>query len=332
MEIRQVNIADINAGVVGLGLMGSSIVCCLLVSGHRVKAIAPIHQDSIGALVRIEEQLAVCRDAGLLSSSVASCLSQLTISEDYKELADCSFVLECVMEKIEIKKQVYEKIVEHVTPQTIIASNTSALPIGALQKLVAHPERFLGIHWAEPAYMTRFLEITCGEQTDPFYAAWVFELAHQWRKEPTLLKKDIRGFITNRLMYALYREALQLAEKGDATIEDIDKALKYDFGSWITLMGIFRRMDFTGLKDFEKIFHNSFPALSNRDDVPLLMQQMVDSGARGVKNLRGLYQYTAHEGVQWSEAFALFNRDIYRLAELYPAEALKKSRLSKSMV
>jgi 3-hydroxybutyryl-CoA dehydrogenase len=207
MEIKQIRHPDINIGVVGLGLMGSSIISCLLISGHWVKAIAPISQDKIGALSRIEDQLTICKDDGLLSSSPASCLLRLTISEDYKELADCSLVLECVIEKMEIKKLVYEKIVKHASSETIIASNTSAIPIDTLQKMVINPARFLGIHWVAPAYMTRFLEITCGEQTDPAYAEWIFSLTPHWRKEPTLLRKDIRGFITNRLLYALYRES-----------------------------------------------------------------------------------------------------------------------------
>jgi len=149
-------------------------------------------------------------------------------------------------------------------------------------------------------------------------------LAHHWGKEPTLLRKDIRGFITNRLMYALYREALHLTESGDATLEDADKALKYDFGSWMTLMGIFRRMDFIGLKDYAEVFSNLFPSLCNNEQIPQTMQHLINTAAGGVKDLKGLYTYTEEEAKEWNEAFALYNNDIYWLAELYPSETAKK--------
>jgi 3-hydroxybutyryl-CoA dehydrogenase len=188
--------------------------------------------------------------------------------------------MECVIENIEIKESVFNKIACAVSEDAIIASNTSAIPISTLQKLVPNPKRFLGIHWAEPAYMTRFLEVTCGEDTDIAYAEWVVKLAQLWGKEPTLLRKDIRGFITNRLMYAVYREGLALIQKGDVTMEDADKAFRYDAGSWMTLMGIFRRVDFLGLQDSLQAWNAIYPKLSNDETVPGVMQEMVDKQAR----------------------------------------------------
>ncbi|RYE16832.1 MAG: 3-hydroxyacyl-CoA dehydrogenase family protein, partial [Sphingobacteriaceae bacterium] len=199
-------------------------------------------------------------------------------------------------------------------------SNTSAIPISILQNYVPHPHRFLGIHWAEPAFMTRFLEITCGEKTDLKLAEWAFNMAHQWGKEPTLLKKDIRGFVTNRLMYAVYREGLSLVDKGDATIEDLDKAFRYDAGSWMTLMGIFRRLDYLGLNDMETILKNIFPQLNNNDGVPLAMQKMIALQAKGTQTAQGFYNYKGNEAKEWEEAFADFNKDIDQLAALYPSK------------
>ncbi|SEJ58663.1 3-hydroxybutyryl-CoA dehydrogenase [Dyadobacter sp. SG02] len=309
-------------GVVGLGLMGSSIVAALLVAGHPVRAIAPIAQEAPVAPERIAGQLRQCRDAGLIGS-VQPYLDGLAISEDYAALAGCELVIECVIEKPEIKSTVYQKITNAVSAGCIIGSNTSAIPISELQKFVDIPARFLGIHWAEPAFMTRFLEITCGEQTDPVFAERVFGMAHRWGKEPTLLKKDIRGFITNRLMYAVYREIFHQIESGNASREDVDKAFRYDAGSWMTLMGIFRRMDYLGLKDFQTILPRIFSELGNSAEVPEIMQQMVREGARGVHNDRGIYPYEAGEGAQWDEAFARFNQKIHLLAAEYSAEKVK---------
>ncbi|MEJ7768902.1 MAG: 3-hydroxyacyl-CoA dehydrogenase family protein [Chitinophagaceae bacterium] len=311
------------AGVVGLGLMGSSIVVSLLISGHEVKAIAPLEDDMKLGSLHIEEQLKQCLNFGLLDKPVASYLSQLTVSDNYMHLEGCSFVLECVTEILTIKREVYEKILSVTSEDTIIASNTSAIPISMLQQYITHPGRFLGVHWGEPAYMSRFLEIICGSKTDLRNAEWVFNLSKCWGKEPTLLRKDIRGFVTNRLMYAIYREALHLVENGEATMEDTDKAFKYDAGSWITLMGIFRRMDFVGLKDAEEIFKNIFPKLSNATGVPECMKEMVKLKARGTKTLKGLYEYSPAEAKKWEAEFALFSKDIFELAASYPCDTVE---------
>ena len=314
--------ADITVGVVGVGLMGSSIVVALLIAGHQVIAIAPLTEELGKAPAHIKEHLLLCEDAALLHQPVNNYMDRVIISGDYNQLKNCQMVLECVTERSDIKKQVYEKISNVVSNETVISSNTSAIPISILQSYVPNPERFLGVHWAEPAYMTRFLEITCGKQTGPQYADWAYQLAHQWGKEPTLLKKDIRGFVTNRLMYAIYREALTIEENGDATIEDLDKAFRYDAGSWITLMGMFRRMDYIGLDNLSHIIKNIFPVLSNREEVPPSMQKMVEEHLRGTKSSKGFYNYEDDEGIEWEEAFAKFNKDIDQLASQYPSKAI----------
>ncbi|MEO6914298.1 MAG: 3-hydroxyacyl-CoA dehydrogenase NAD-binding domain-containing protein [Chitinophagaceae bacterium] len=315
---NKAQLANIEVGVVGLGLMGSSIIVTLLMAGHKVKAIAPLASDLEMASTKIIDQLNHCHDAGLIEDP-SGLASNVEISEDFKRLQNCQIVFECVIEDIRIKADIYQKITSIVSSSTIIATNTSAIAITTLQELVPNPERFLGIHWAEPAYATRFMEITCGDKTYLEYAEWIFNIAHHWGKEPTLLKKDIRGFITNRLMYAVYRELFQLMAQGRISMEDADKSFRYDAGSWITLMGVFRRMDFTGLKDWAVVLPSIFPTLSNRNTVPEVMQQMVECNARGTQNLKGLYSYSAEEAKEWDHAFALFNKDIFQLASLYPS-------------
>lgn len=308
----------IKVGVVGLGLMGSSIAVALLTAGHLVVAVAPQPNEEEIAALRIHQQLTVCKKMGLINCSVEYYLARLTVTQDYSKLNTCWLIQECVVEKIEIKQMVYQKIVDIVDQHVLIASNTSAIPISTLQQHIAYPERFMGIHWAEPAFATRFLEITCGEQTDTEKAELVYKLAHHWRKEPTLLKRDIRGFITNRLMYAVYREGLSLVEKGEASLEDADKAFKYDAGSWMTMMGIFKRMDFEGLADHYLRFKNLLPDLSNSSSVPLLMQQIVNENARGISSKKGLYRYTDAEVEGWEKSFSAFNEDIFKLANQFP--------------
>jgi 3-hydroxybutyryl-CoA dehydrogenase len=315
-------------GIVGLGLMGSSIVASLLAVGHPVKAVEPISDEKEAGYNRILEQLHLCKKFDLLSGTLDECLSLLTVSSEYDILGECNLIVECIVENLSIKETVFKKIAAIASKETILASNTSAIPISILQKFVCEPKRFIGIHWAEPAFATRFLEIICGKETDEATTATIVELALNWGKEPTVIKKDIPGFITNRLMYAVYREILCLVEKGDTNFVDADKCFRYDAGSWMTLMGIFRRMDYEGLADYYTACNNIFPLLSNSDEISLQMQNFVDSRSRGIQNGKGFYNYTHREAERWSQAFSDFNRDIFHLAAQYPEAPTTKKNLS----
>lgn len=307
-------------GVVGLGLMGTSIATNLLLAEHSVVGIAPIASDFDHAKSQIVKQLQHSQTLGLLNHSIDYYLNNFELSMDYNTLHDCFLVMECVIEDIEIKKSVFEKIESVVSYDTIMGTNTSAIPISYLQQFLKVPCRFMGIHWAEPAYATRFLEIICGEQTSEDKANTLFQLAISWGKEPTLLKKDIRGFITNRLMYAVYREGLALEAENVATLEDLDKCFRYDVGSWISLMGIFQRMDYIGIDAFSEMLKTQLPLLSNADTVPTIMETILANQWRGIYSQNGLYQYTKEEAEAWESAFAQFNKEMYHLANKYPYE------------
>lgn len=317
---RKIHHRDAKIGIVGLGLMGSSIVASLLALGYQVKAIAPIHGEKEVGYKRILEQLLLCEKFDILAVPVDEYIRLLTVSAEYDELQECSLVVECIVENLAIKENVFKKIAAVVRQDAILASNTSAIPISILQKAVPNPQRFIGIHWAEPAFATRFLEIICGSQTSVDTTDAVVKLALDWGKEPTVLKKDIRGFITNRLMYAVYREILHLVEKEHASFIDADKCFRYGAGSWMTLMGVFRRMDYNGLQDYYKAYKNIFPLLSNSDDISPKMQTIVDTHSRGIQNGKGFYGYTRQEAAQWSQAFSEFNKDIFQLAANYPEQ------------
>lgn len=316
--------SSFSVGVVGLGLMGCSITTCLLLAGHRVVAVAPLPLDVPTAHPRIHEHLRKSQEEGLTEQSPEHFFESLLVTEDYEALADCQLVIECTLEDLTIKKSVYEKIEAVVSTEAVITSNTSAIPISILQKEVRYPERFLGLHWAEPSHTTRFLEVICGEMSDVAKGEWLYELSHAWGKEPTLVRKDIRGFITNRLMYALYREAFHLVENGYATVEDVDRACRNNAGYWMTLVGPFRWMDLTGVPAYHTVLKDLFPTLSNGTEVPALIDDIVKAGGKGVANAHGFYPYTEEEATLWRETFEAFSYEIRELALRYPADVVKK--------
>src|SRR3569833_1821232 len=221
-------------GTVGVGLMGSSIATCILAAGHNVTSLVKSMDQAKEARKRILGYLEELYEEGMLKENPALALAILTITDDVAQLEGHEIVIESIIESVEEKKAVYRKLEAVLSPTAIIGSNTSAIPVTILQEGLIHPERLLGIHWAEPAHITRFMEVICGNQSDITFAHIIIDLAESWGKEPSLLKKDIRGFITNRIMYAMLREAYHLVEKGYATVEDVDRSLRNDLGYWIT--------------------------------------------------------------------------------------------------
>ncbi|HUV12024.1 MAG TPA: 3-hydroxyacyl-CoA dehydrogenase family protein, partial [Acidobacteriota bacterium] len=254
------------AGIIGLGLMGHSIIACLLAAGHPVVGVSRSlarHPDSKRHVLSLLRQMV---REGLLRDKPTELIKRLSLSEDFADLALCRIVIESIVEDIETKKKTYRSIEAAVKATTIIGSNTSSIPVTLLQRGAMHPGRFVGIHWDEPAHITRFMEIIVGEKTLKKYGREVVALAEQWGKEPSLLKKDIRGFIANRVSYAMFREACHLVESGVCTLEDVDRSLRNDVGWWMPFAGPFRYMDLMGSTTYGKVMENLLPELSTNPE------------------------------------------------------------------
>jgi 3-hydroxybutyryl-CoA dehydrogenase len=314
----------IKIGVVGLGLMGTSIITALLIAGHKVIAVAPIEDDLLYSPERLVHYLNESYKNGLIKQDVNAMLANVTFTKNYEDLQPCSLIMECVVENMEIKKLVYQKIECHIEKDAILTTNTSALPIDFLKDHVKYPNRFIGLHWAEPAFTSKFLEIVCSSTTDIAIAENLYRIATIWGKEPTLVRKDIRGFITNRIMYAMYREAFFLVENGYATIEDVDRSCRNDGGHWMPFCGLFRYMDITGLQAYYHVMKDLFPTLNNQTEVPELIKGIAEDGGAGISNGKGFYNYTKQEAQEWERAYEEFAFDISRLSNKYPIDLVEK--------
>ncbi len=308
----------IRIGTVGLGLMGSSIATCLLSAGHEVTSLVKQMEKADAARERILKFLQQLKEEGRLKEPPEKIILRLTITDNISTLAGHELVIESIVEHIGIKKQLFRELETVLLPDAIIGSNTSAIPVSMLQDGLQHPERILGVHWGEPAHVLRFLEVICGKGSDIRNAEKVMTLAEGWGKEPSLVKKDIRGFISNRLMYAMMREAFNLVENGYASYADIDRACRNDFGYWITFAGPFRFMDLTGIPAYLHVMEGLFPELDNSTKAPAFMEQLVASGAKGVSNAQGFYPYTEATAEKWEKLFVEFTYEIRNLSEKYP--------------
>ncbi len=307
-------------GVLGLGLMGKSIVACLLASGDRIIALETDQRRARAALAKVRNLLRDMKRRGFMAGEPDELITHLSLARNYGDFRGCALVIESIVEDLPAKRSVIRALERVVSPATLIASNTSAIPVSSLQRGAAHPGRILGLHWAEPAHITRFMEIICGQQTRKQYIRLVVALARRWGKEPSVLRRDLPGFITNRCMYALIREAFYLVESGYATVTDVDRSLRNDLGYWITLAGPFRFMDLTGIPAYAKAMQRILPTLSCQTRVPRLMRRLITAGAEGVGNARGFYRYTPAQARRWQRVFLQFSYDIRDLAQAYPED------------
>jgi len=306
------------AAVAGLGLMGSSIAACLLAAGHTVVGLETSLSRRRSASRRLAGLLREMRQQNILQEDVDAVMQRLHVASSFDALAETKLVIEAVFENSSDKRNLLQQV-EAVAPKSaLIGCNTSAIPISYLQDGAINPKRILGIHWAEPAHITRFLEVIRGKQTSPTAARQVVALSRHWGKEPTLLQRDIRGFVANRCFYAMLREAMHLVENGYATVADVDRSLRNDIGYWITFAGPFRFIDLTGLPAYEAVARDLFPELANNTTVPPMLKKLADSGAKGTANQRGFYKYSKQQAERWDKLFHEFTYQVRSLASQYP--------------
>ena len=303
--------------VIGLGLMGRSIVACLLAAGHRVTGITNDLSVSASVPARISELIEEMAAQGLLQDDAGALMQRFAMSDSLAVAAEAEIVFESVTEDLEIKRGLLHHAETIVGPRCVLATNTSALPVSLLQKDMAHPERVIGIHWDEPAHVTRFMEIIPGETTSQELLDRVAKLASKWGKEPSILRKEVRGFITNRISYAMFREACHLVDSGVCTVEDVDRSLRNDVGWWLPFAGPFRYMDLMGIEAYARVMKDLLPDLSASGEVPKLVRDVVEGGGRGIANGHGFYDYTAEEAKAWEARFLEFNYKIRRLTAEY---------------
>jgi 3-hydroxybutyryl-CoA dehydrogenase len=305
-------------GIIGLGLMGQGIATCLLAHGHEVVGFDSIPKKNGDTTRHVKRSLQELAKQKLLKPRLLkSWPSRLHFVDSLSGLADCAIVIECVREDLELKRSIFAKLEAVVPRKTIIASNTSSLPITVLQSGRIAPTRYIGMHWGEPAQIMRYLEVIPGKQTGRATINATLRFGLSCGKEPAVLKQDIRGFLSNRMMYAMLREACYLVEAGIADIETVDQSFRNDIGWWALLAGPFRWMDLTGISAYAAVMEDLLPELNNGAAVPEMMRKMVKRKALGIANQKGFYPYTEASAKKWEKDWVQFTYEMRKLAERY---------------
>jgi 3-hydroxybutyryl-CoA dehydrogenase len=199
-----------------------------------------------------------------------------------------ALAVETIAEEPEAKRTVLAGAERLLAADGILATNTSSLTLAALGDALARPERFAGWHWFNPAELVPLVEVVAGPRTDPAVVERLIELSRAIGKEPVAVRRDVPGFVANRLQYALLREAYALVEAGVCDVEDVDRAVVSGLGARWAAIGPFASMDAAGLDVHEAVAGQLFPELSRSTAVPPLLRELRRRGATGIKGGSGL--------------------------------------------
>lgn len=282
-----------NITIIGSGVMGSSIAQSFAASGYSV-TINDLNEAVLRkSKNRIFENLSLfVEEVGLDEEQKQSHLANIYYTTDLEEaVREADFILEAIPEVIEWKWELYEKLERIMKADAIVASNTSTFPISRLMERVSFSDRMMITHFFNPGHLVPLVEIVKHPQTKEKVVDATLDLIRRIGKSPILLKKEISGFIANRLQTALMREAFYLLKEGVASARDIDTAITAGPGFRWAFTGPIEIADFGGLDTWQRVFENVAPDLDQSVEAPEIIRELVEQGKLGTKSGEGIYQY-----------------------------------------
>ena len=275
--------------VIGAGLMGHGLAQVFALAGHDVT----IYDAVDASLETVKDRIvANLRDLGDDPRAV----ERVRPTGDLKDcLRDVDYVVEAVSEDLPLKQKLFAEIETHVRADTILASNTSVIPITDIMRGLAHRGRALGTHWWNPPYLVPLVEVIGTEWTTPATIDWTMKLHAAVGKTPAHVKKDVPGFIGNRLQHALWREAISLVEHGICDAETVDTVIKAAFGRRLAVLGPLENADMVGTDLTLAIHKTVLPAIDGTAGPSPYLEKLVADGRLGFKSGEGFRKWTAEQ-------------------------------------
>lgn len=280
-------------GIAGAGTMGSGIAQIFARKSYEV-VITDIKEEFLEnskKLVSIFNSSLI--EEGLMTEEEAEItVKNITYSIDKNVFSDADLIIEAIIEKMDIKQDFWKEVEGIASSTAIFATNTSGLSVTEISKKLKDKSRFIGMHFWNPPHIIPLVELIRGDSTDDKTVNTLLELVKKIDKEPVVVKKDAPGFIGNRIQFAVFREALNIAEEGIASFEDIDKAMKYGPGFRYPIIGPLETADLGGLDTFYYISSYLFNDLSDVKKPQEILKELMDKGELGVKSKKGFYDYS----------------------------------------
>lgn len=278
------------AAIIGLGTMGPGIAATLARAGMTVVAYDANPDQRSKAAQNIALAQGVLGNLGVPDRSAATEIRVADTLESCVEGAD--FVLETVPEKLDLKIEIF-RAVEKLVPKTcILASDTSGIPISKIQEGVAAPERLVGMHWSNPPHIIPMIEVVAGAKTAPEIVTWMVDCIKSIGLLPVVVKKDVPGFVENRVLYALLRECVDLVDQGVIDVEGLDTCVSWGIGYKLSVIGPMALLDMAGLDIYQAVGSYLNKELCNRADVSKYIRERTEAGRLGIKTGSGVFDYT----------------------------------------
>jgi 3-hydroxybutyryl-CoA dehydrogenase len=281
--------AKARIAVIGAGLMGHGIAQVFALAGHAVTITDSVPQSLSSAKERIAANL---RDLG----DDAGAVERVRPTPDLADaVRDADFVVEAVSEDLPLKQRLFVEIEKHVRPDTILASNTSVIPITRIMEGLGDRARALGTHWWNPPYLVPLVEVIGTQWSSQKAIDWTMKLHAQAGKRPAHVKKDVPGFIGNRLQHALWREAIALVEHGICDAETVDTVIKAAFGRRLAVLGPLENADMVGTDLTLAIHRTVLPDIDGRPGPSPYLETLVAKGKLGFKTGEGFRKWTPEQ-------------------------------------
>lgn len=296
-----------SVSVIGAGTMGHGIAGVFALHGYKVSLYEAYDTVRNTVLERIRDELRLMADENYIRpEQIQTALHNITLFSDLgAAVQNADFVMEAVPEDLGIKKELFTKLDALCKEHTILASNTSSLP---LHGMVGHlpqrrQSRAMICHWYNPAHLIPIAELSrFGNMEDAVFQA-VYDLHIAIGKQPITIRKDVPGLIANRILHAMAREVFHLMEMGVASPEDIDRALKFGPGFRSATSGILETSDMGGLDVWCTVEDNLFKELNNAIEASAYLREKVARGKLGLKTGEGFFEYPAETREEVKKAF-----------------------------
>lgn len=309
--------------VVGAGIMGEGIAHNFAQAGLSVRVVDQDEQILDRCLAQIDANLRLFLEFGLLPEGPSSIKSRIEpfLSQHLAEATrDCDFVVEAIPEILQLKRELFAQL-DSLHQDIILSSNTSSFTISAIAEGLRTPGRVVGLHYFNPAHIIPLVEIHRGQHTEDEVVEVTRELMLRVGKKPVLVRKEVPGFIVNRITGAMEREIDYLIDEGIVTPEDLDLAAKGSYGFRLACLGPMEAEDMIGLDTAMRASEQIFKVLSNATEPSPVLVEKVRRGELGIKSGKGWHDYTGR-----SRAEIMEERNRKLLQQLVLFNAREKER------
>ena len=281
--------AKARIAVIGAGLMGHGIAQVFALAGHEVMIYDSVMASLDSARARIAKNLEDLDDDPKAVERVTPVANLATA------VRDADYVVEAVLEDLPLKQKLFAEIEKYVRPETILASNTSVIPITKIMKGLKRRDRALGTHWWNPPFLVPLVEVIETQWTGPAAVDFTMKLHAAAGKKPAHVKKDVPGFIGNRLQHALWREAIALVEQGICDAETVDNVVKAAFGRRLAVLGPLENADMVGTDLTLAIHKFVLRDIDSRPGPSPYLKKLVKSGKLGFKSGEGFRKWSPQQ-------------------------------------